>query len=325
MMRATADTSAMDLSNHAIPRFEGAQSRRHRRVAISRLRLMSVLHALRHARTVRAARSFVQFAGWPRSGHSLVGALIDAHPQAAIAHELDTMGLFHKGIAARRLPALCLWNTSGFTQDGRWWNGFRYDAQTGSHGVTTPLRVIGDKKGDWATRWVLHMPDTLDRLARESPLRPRWILVTRHPADNIATMSLRRSKLYDRLRIEVSGSFDDALRKAQADGDITSQADDDMIADYSRLARGVAQIKARTDPADWIEIVYEDLAHTPAAQLTRLEDFLGLDPDPNWQKAAAAMIRPSRRNSRDLLHWSEAQRAAVAEIISSHDFLEPYA
>jgi len=36
-------------------------------------------------------RNFVLFVGYPRSGHSLVGSLIDAHPHAIIAHEVKTL------------------------------------------------------------------------------------------------------------------------------------------------------------------------------------------------------------------------------------------
>ena len=38
-------------------------------------------------------RSFCLFIGYPRSGHSLVGSLLDAHPDIAIAHEVNVLGL----------------------------------------------------------------------------------------------------------------------------------------------------------------------------------------------------------------------------------------
>ncbi|MBV6654043.1 MAG: hypothetical protein KI786_09830, partial [Mameliella sp.] len=31
------------------------------------------------------------FIGYPRSGHSILGALLDAHPQVALSHELDAL------------------------------------------------------------------------------------------------------------------------------------------------------------------------------------------------------------------------------------------
>lgn len=36
-------------------------------------------------------KSFVMFIGHPRSSHSLVGSILDAHPNAIIANELDIL------------------------------------------------------------------------------------------------------------------------------------------------------------------------------------------------------------------------------------------
>ena len=36
--------------------------------------------------------TFVMFIGYPRSSHSLVGAILDAHPEIIIPHEYDVMG-----------------------------------------------------------------------------------------------------------------------------------------------------------------------------------------------------------------------------------------
>jgi hypothetical protein len=41
------------------------------------------------------------FIGYPRSGHSLIGSLIDAHPHAALGHELDLL----KYVYCARAPA----------------------------------------------------------------------------------------------------------------------------------------------------------------------------------------------------------------------------
>ncbi len=311
-------------NDHSVPVFEGAESRRHQRREVSRLRIEAAWLSLRHAVALRGARTFVQFAGWPRSGHSLIGALIDAHPHAAIAHELDAMGLFRKGIPARRLPALCLANARAFTRAGRYWNGFCYAVPGAPHGPGHGLRVVGDKKGDWATRWSAADPTLVPRLAAASRLDCRWILVTRHPADNIATMTLRQGRVYDRLRIAEAGNAAGAIRAAQSEGQIPTQIDDAMIADYAALASATAALKAQVPPGHWHEIAYERFTAAPGEELERLAAFLGLDPDPAWRESAAALVAPSGRRSREQLSWTPQQRARVAEIVAEHDFLSPY-
>ena len=51
-------------------------------------------------------RAYVMFVGQPRTGHSLVGALLDAHPNALIAHELDALKYVAAGDDRRRLYVL---------------------------------------------------------------------------------------------------------------------------------------------------------------------------------------------------------------------------
>ena len=316
--------AAARLRDHAVPLFEGARSRRHVRRGVRGLRVRALWLSLRHRQALSGAAVFAQFAGWPRSGHSLIGALIDAHPQAAIAHELDAMGLFRKGLPPRALAALCLGNAAAFTAAGRHWNGFRYRVPGAPHGPAGRLRVLGDKKGDWATRWSAACPGLPAGLAARSPFACRWILVTRHPADNIATMSLRRGRDYDRLRIARPADLDAALRRAQAEGRIADRACDAMIDDYAALAAAAARMKASLPPESWTEIVYERFVAAPGPELERLAGFLGLDPDPAWRDAAAGLVRPSARRSRDSLAWRDDQRARIAALTATHDFLAPY-
>ncbi|ETX12853.1 hypothetical protein OCH239_15625 [Roseivivax halodurans JCM 10272] len=316
--------AAASLDDHAMPAFEGAASRRHQRRPVRRIRREAWLHALRHARALAGARTFVQFAGWPRSGHSLIGALIDAHPRAAIAHELDAMGLFHKGVPATQLPALCLANARDFTRAGRYWNGFSYAVPGAPHGPRPQLSVIGDKKGDWATRWSAADPDLATRLALASKLETRWILVTRHPEDNVATMTLRQGRHYDRLRIAARGATSEAIRAAQLDGQIPAAVDDAMITDYQALAAATAALKTRVPAGNWHEIPYERFTAAPEAELERLAAFLGLDPDPAWRDAAARLVSPSGTQSRARLSWTADQRKELAKTIAEYDFLAAY-
>ena len=315
------DAAARD--SHALPQFRGASSRRHRRYPLWRLRLRAAFEALHRRGALSRARTLVQFAGFPRSGHSLIGSILDAHPDAVVAHELDAMGLFLKGIPARRLPALMAWNAAAFSRHGRWWNGFRYEV-AGAPATRPPL-VVGDKKGDWAARWCAAEPDLLERLGDAVPLDCRWILVTRNPFDNVATMSLRRGGTYDRLRIGNRDGFREALSQAQAAGDVATTVDDGMVADYRALAAAAALMKTRVPPESWLEVVYEDFAADPRSGLTRIAAFLDLPPDPDWLASSCALVRPPGRRSRDALEWRDAQRAALRQAVDAHDFLKAYA
>ncbi len=83
----------------------------------SRARAPEVEHLL------SGVQSFCLFVGFPRSGHRLYEALLDAHPNIVIAHELDALGLFDAGFSDSQVCYLVLRNSEAFAQRGRGWSG----------------------------------------------------------------------------------------------------------------------------------------------------------------------------------------------------------
>ncbi len=323
-------------ATHSVPRFAGRQSRGHRDASLRELKLRAALGRLGGRGSARGVDSLVQFVGFPRSGHSLIGSLLDAHPRACIAHELDLMGLVDAGFSQPQLLALVRQNARAFTRHGRWWNGFSYAVDAKADGAAEPrgAAVLGDKKGDWAVRRFLADPRTLERLRASVSLRARWILVTRDPFDNIATLSLRRGGAYDRLRIAHAGQggqggqggkggFREALHRAQRAGDIAAAASDDMIDDYASLCDGVERLCASVEARDWYQIVYERFTAAPSDSVTALFDFCALAPLPDTVAAASALVKPGSR-SRASVAWTDAQLARVHGLIERHDFLSAY-
>lgn len=310
---------------HQVPVFEGNRSRRHRAVRLWQLRAEAAWERALGG-SFRSVETFVQFAGFPRSSHSLIGSILDAHPEALVSHELDAMGLIRSGFTEAEVFALIRRNTAAFERHGRWWNGFSYAVAGGCGGRAERPRVIGDKKGDFAVRWVAQDPTLLDRLAATVPRRRRaWILVLRNPFDNIATMSLRKGRAYDRLRIEAASREEFRRRLKEEQGrTIAAEALPDMVADYAALCDGVAAIKARTPPEDWLEIRHEDLVAAPAQQIERLLDFLRLPPGDGFVDRTAGIVGSGANRSRDDVAWPQERLSAVRALVARHDFLAGY-
>ena len=59
-------------------------------------------------------KTFVFFIGHARSGHSIVGSLIDGHPRMAISHEFDLFSKISDGSLAPTKPEIfnALWYNS---------------------------------------------------------------------------------------------------------------------------------------------------------------------------------------------------------------------
>ena len=223
--------------------------------------------------------------------------------------------------------ALILENSAAFSRNGRCWNGFSYVVPGQHHARAEPLEVIGDKKGDWALRWLQAEPDLAELVENKSGAPCKWILVTRHPLDNIATMSLRKGRTYDRLRIAASDAADFRARLAacQARGEIPSAALDSMIDDYEGLCETLEHLQASVPPADWCGLKYERLVDRSEMVIRDVCRFLGLEADEAYVASCASIVRPSPNRSRHAVAWAPAQLRRVARLTQRFAFLRSYA
>lgn len=311
---------------HDVPVFEGRQSRTHRSVPLWKLGAQGLASAIRHPMRFSAVDVFVQFVGFPRSGHSLIGSILDAHRRAAISHELDAMGLIKKGFPEHVIYALIARNTSVFSRNGRYWNSFSYEVPGQHNGRVQKPTCIGDKKGDWTVRWFRAEPRLIDITRRRITAPCKWILVTRHPLDNIATMSLRKGRTYDKLRIAAENSdvFRSKLVAYQEKGAITSAALDGMIDDYETLCETIERMQAEIPPAEWTHVKYERFVKHPVKEITRICRFLDLEVKEDFLSACKDIVRSSPNNSRNALTWTDRQIDRVSRFTHRFSFLQTY-
>lgn len=241
-------------------------------------------------------QSFCLFVGYPKSGHSLIGALLDAHPDMVVAHELDCLRFLRAGFGRELIFSLLLEMSAAFSSEGHSWNGYAYSVAGQWQGKYRSLRVLGDKKGGATTRMLLQHPDLLDRLYATVRLPVKWIHVTRNPVDNIAGICRQH-------------------------GPPPEQAAEV----YFSLARAVAQLKTRIPPSDFFEIQYESFSREPQLHLSRLCSFLGQESEPGYLNACAAIVRPARSTLGDPKDWPPGLAGRVRQQCGEFDFLRDYA
>lgn len=311
---------------HSVPLFQNDKSRSHIDEAVWKLGIKGYLKTVYRPFAFTDVNYFVQFLSFPRSGHSLIGSLLDAHPNAIVSHELDTMGLVHKGLPKRSVYGLIEINSDAFTQHGRFWNGFSYKVENQPHGYSENLTVIGDKKGDWAVRWFDKNPQLISKLHQTVRNTPRWILVTRNPMDNIATLSLRKNRTYDKLRVQNrSGEvFEAKLQEKQESGNIAASVRDDMISDYEHLCKTITKMKGLISDENILHIIYEDFCKNPEVGLSRICEFLDIEASDGYLKNCSGKVRTSLNKSRNRVDWTAYQINKAKEITQNHEFLTVY-
>jgi len=248
---------------------------------------------------------FVLFIGYERSGHSLVGALLDAHKNVIIPHEYHVLKklkerdfetreeLFDKLIKRSKWQKNC--------QEGGRSQGqirirnerkyreiiYKYNVPNQYQGDFTELNIIGDKKGDGICIEYENNPSLLTQLMDIIKIPIKYIHVIRNPFDNIGRMGLNR------------------------------------IDEYFTRVKTVENIK-RIHSMDVIDIYHENIIKNPTKELLKLTNFLKIETDEKWIQDCASIIFDKPHRSRYTKKWTRRKKNKVLNNMKKYSFFEPY-
>lgn len=258
-------------------------------------RAVGRIGAATHPNRFRNVHSLLLFVGYPRSGHSLVGSLLNAHPGVVVAHELHALWYVDRGFNRDELFSLIWRRDRWFGRHGRKWTEFDYSVPGQWQGRTNRLEVIGDKKGDGVTDLLHYYPGLLSLAAKRVGCRIRIIHTVRNPFDNVATMARRTG---------------DALERC-------------IERHRNRTAMNRSLVESSA-PESVLTVRHEDVIESPAAELAKMCKFLGVDATEEYLSACAGIVYRSPHLSRHRVEWSQRNRTAVERIIARTPFLEGY-
>lgn len=238
---------------------------------------------------------FCNFIGYPRSGHSVVGSILDAHAAAVFSHRLDALGHLRAGVAPEAVFHMIVRNAERFARGGRKLTAYAYPVPGQHQGRSGRPTVIGDQEAKWATLRLSRDPELLARARFRHKPRLAFIHVVRNPFDNIATLANR-----------------------------TQSALEPATETYFRLCAGVERVKARY-PEQVLDLRHEDLVASPRTEIHRLGEFLGLTVDEPYLEACAGLVYPAASQSRASRSWSGALVRDIERRARRHPHLAGYA
>ena len=239
-------------------------------------------------------RIYALFAGYPRSGHSLVGAMLNAHRNAVISHELNVSNLFLAGCDRNVVYSRILARASWFNLKGNRSN-YEYQIPKQWQGRFEAIHVIGDKGGGWVADAIGKHPDLLNKIRDTVRVPLRFIHVVRNPFDNIAAISK-----WHPLSI------------------------DESIDHYFSLCQTMSWLLTALDSSEIITVHHEDFIRTPEATLSEVCTFLNLHPDAEYLAACASITFEKPTNSRLGVQWSAAHLERIEQQRQSFAFLRGY-
>jgi hypothetical protein len=257
---------------------------------------LSALAAPRHRSLFDQVETYCMFVGHARSGSTLLGALLSAHPSMVIAHELDALRFVRWRFGRDQLFELLLRKDAEFAaaghRHGR--NPYNFAVPDGWQGRFRELKVIGDKKAGASVRKLGEHPELLDRLRRTVGVPVRMVHTVRNPFDNISTIA-RQGK---------------SLEKA--------------VHRYFERCETIRHVHEAAGATEVTVVRHEELVAEPVAVLSRLCVFLGVDADEDYLGSCASIVRSSPNRTRTAAGWTPELIDEVERRIAGYRFLEGY-
>lgn len=245
-------------------------------------------------------RTFCLFVGHNKSGTSMLGALLDAHPRVILSDEVHALRYVAAGFDRHQLFHRLYKGSRSEARKGRVTarrlDPYSYEVHGQWQGrVDAPL-TVGDGKAGTTTRLLGENPGLLDDTrALLAGVDLKLIQVIRNPFDPISVMMVRGGRTF---------------RNA--------------IDHYFTACSTLASIRDSQAPGSLLSVRYEDFVADPAGGLAALCEHLAVPVDGEHIARCAAIIRPEPDRSRTMVAWDQRWISEVEDRMTDVDFLSGY-
>ena len=288
-----------------------------------------------NTREIQGVEKFVFFTGYPRSGHSIVGSLLDAHPNIVLSYGfflfrwllaspgtadsiqalLENKKLFFNVLYERSYIYSNLSSRKkkkGYTLDvpGLWSGNFNGQ-----------LKIIGDKSAGPTTVSYSHSLPLWFKLRYEClqqnvgvPLL--GIHVVRNPFDMITTHTLYKA-------LDSSWKKDEKntwSAKNKFHNEKLLQSSVNFFFDKAKAVEEMIPLCGM----NVLEIHSEDLVEDPRRELNRMCQFLEVECSEVYLKACENKVYRNVSRTRDKVYWPPYIKAQVIENIQKYSFFRGY-
>ena len=279
---------------------------------------------------IAGVEKFVVFVGYARSGHSIIGSFLDAHPSIVIAHEfmIFRKWLSDSGDTIRNKSALFneLYresfenSLSGLRMSGSDKKGYDLSVNNSWQGQFKQLKVVGDKSGGM-TGIMYHQNSTQFRQAYHEIANtvrvPIYSLhIIRNPFDMISTQLLYQLA-------KLNGKFgrkyvEEGVAKASNVALLHSKVDH-----FFKHATAIQEM-VKTCNLNILNVYSEKLIADPIATMQRICGFLEIQCTSEYLQMCLDKTFRNVSRTRDRVLWSVSAVAYVEKKMKEFPFLHGY-
>lgn len=272
----------------------------------------------------RSVEKFIFFIGYARSGHSIIGSILDAHPNVVIAHEYS---LFHQWLTMSEQQKnrdnlysilydnSCYNSHKGVRRHNALKKGYTLHINGSWQGrFQDNIVIIGDKSGGMTTKtYKIHhkeMARVYNEILTTVQVPIIAIHVVRNPFDNIATMLL----------------FNNHISKKDVSTERPYSNLNGLSFQINSYFKQVESVVKMIDELNLnvIEIHNSDLIKNPKHTIRKLCQQLELKCSKQYIDTCSSTIFKHKSRSRFLVNWTPNMIDLVRIKTKSHHFLKDY-
>ena len=274
--------------------------------------------------TIDGVKKFVFFIGYPRSGHSIIGSFMDAHPNMIIAHEFP---LF-KSLWNTRMPKNLIFNFLYKNSYDELVSGWRGEVNVKNKGYSlaltglwqatfNDLKVIGNKHGGSTVQLYRQHPKAflgaMAYLKTTIKVPIHTIHVVRNPFDIIATQTLYMKTGIRGVRI--AASEEEKFNNTK----FLTEVAMDMLARFSAASKLIKILDLPT-----LELQSEVLIKDPVHVMKSICGFLGVDCPEYYLKVCKEKTFSSSTKPRNTVVWPQSLIDVVRERLKDNPSFQHY-
>jgi len=244
-------------------------------------------------------KTFCLFVGHNKSGTSMLGSLLDAHPNIVLADEVGALDYISSGFTRDQLFHLLLKGSRRELLKGRVTarrlTPYSYLVPKQWQGRFTNLKVIGDGRAGTSTRQFAENSQLLPNLLNlMDDIDVKLIQVIRNPFDVISVMMVRGKR-----------SFANSINH--------------YFTSCENLTRLRSQMRTNL-----ISVYYEDFIQYPKENLIRICSFLGVESYDEYVQSCMGILYETPDRSRHMVEWTPKWIEIVEDNLNKYDFLHGY-
>ena len=276
---------------------------------------------------IDSVQTFLMFIGWPRSCHSIIGSMLDAHPNVVVAHEFF---LFQKMNRDENLSLNRSWlydelyrNTYMSIKNEGWRasrnhrKGYSLNIEGSWQGKFTKLKVIGDKSGGRAALEYIRDSEKFKKLyqqlAATVKVPIKTLQVVRNPLDMIATHAMYKGS---------------SMRGSKAKATPMQKYNNFTILHRSASSiLNISQAIMRMVPEmglSPLEVRCEDLIADPAKTISHICQFLDLECSADYLQMCVDKTFKNVSETRHLVEWDRETLYSLINELGTFPFFQQY-